>query len=218
VDPHSGQLRNYDPIHPQRFDWRGLAGKIWAPIALVIGLIAKFGFAFLKFASVFVAVGGYALIWGWSFAIGFVVLILVHELGHYAEARRRGLHPALPVFIPFLGAFVAIRGARLTPWQHAWIALAGPLVGSAGAGAVLGIGEAIHSPLLRALGYTGFLLNLFNLLPIGILDGGQITRCFRYLRLGGAQNRAAIVGAVYGGLAVLLLAGMFAAHVAQHRL
>ncbi|HZR90788.1 MAG TPA: site-2 protease family protein [Gaiellaceae bacterium] len=214
----TGELRDYEPLHPKGFDWRGLAGRIWAPIGLVLGLVLKFGFAFAKFASIFVAVGGYALIWGWQFGIGFVLLILVHEMGHYLEARRQGLNPALPIFIPFLGAFVAIRGERLNPWQHAWIALAGPLVGSAGAAAVWGAGEASHSQLLQALGYTGFFLNLFNLVPIGFLDGGQIWRSLHYLRLGGAPRRAALVGAVYGSLAVLLVAGMFAAHVAQSRL
>ena len=63
--------RDYRPIHPEPL-WRALARKIWAPIAIVIGLVAKFGFAFAKFASIFVAVGGYALIWGWKFAVGFV--------------------------------------------------------------------------------------------------------------------------------------------------
>jgi len=78
--------RDYRPIHPEPA-WRALARKLWAPIAVAIGLVVKFGFAFAKFASVFVAVGGYALIWGWKFAIGFVLLILVHELGHFIEAR-----------------------------------------------------------------------------------------------------------------------------------
>ncbi len=217
VDPASGELRDYKPIHPGT-DWRELLKRLLAPIVVVVGAIAKFGFAFAKFASIFIAVGGYALIWGWQFGVGFVLLILVHEMGHYFEARRQGLRPSLPVFIPFLGAYVAIRDARLNPWQHAWIALAGPLVGSAGAAIVWGYGEAIDSQFLQALGYTGFFLNLFNLVPIGFLDGGQIWRSAQYLRLGGARRRAAVVGATYLGLALLLVIGMFAAHVAQHRL
>ena len=218
VDPSSGELRDYEPLHPKGFDWRRFFAKIWAPIAVAVGIAAKFGFAFAKFASIFIAVGGYALLWGWRFAVGFVLLILVHEMGHYLEARRRGLRPSLPVFIPFLGAYVAIRDSKLNPWQHAWIALAGPLVGSAGAAIVWAYGEASGSRFLQALGYTGFFLNLFNLIPIGFLDGGQIWRSLRYLRLGGARGRAAIVGAVYGGLAAVLVVGMFAAHVAQNRL
>src|SRR6266581_9218418 len=100
--------RDYRPIHPEP-GWRAVARKIWAPIAVAIGLVVKFGFAFAKFGSIFVAVGGYALIWGWRFGVGFVLLILVHELGHFVEARRQGLHPGLPIFIPFFGAYVEIR-------------------------------------------------------------------------------------------------------------
>ncbi len=209
--------RDYRPIHPEPA-WRSLVRKLWAPVAVVIGLVIKFGVAALKFFSIFIAVGGYALIWGWRFAVGFVALILVHELGHYVEARRRGFNPALPVFIPFLGAYVAIRDARLNPWQHAWIALAGPLVGSLGAAATWVAAGVWDSNLLRALAYTGFLLNLLNLLPIGFLDGGAIMRSFSTMRKGGTPGKAAVVGAVYAGLAVLLVLGMVGAHVAQDRL
>ena len=211
-------FRGYEAIQPRGFDWRGLARKIWAPIAIVVGLAVKFGIVFAKFFSIFIAVGGYALIWGWRFAVGFVLLILVHELGHYVEARRQGLHPSLPVFIPFLGAYVAIRDARVNPWQHALIALAGPYAGSLGAAAVWAVGAQQDSNLLRALAYTGFLLNLFNLLPIGFLDGGAIARSIRYLRLGGARGQAFVVGFLYAGLAAVLIIGMVAAHVAQDRL
>jgi Zn-dependent protease len=214
-----GDLRDYEPIQPKGgVDWRGLLRKAWAPIAVVVALILKFGVAGLKFGSIFIAVGGYALIWGWSFAVGFVLLILVHELGHFVEARRQGLRPSLPVFIPFLGAYVSIKDARIGPWPHALIAIAGPVAGGIGAAAVWVTGDVLDSNLLRALAYTGFLLNLFNLLPIGILDGGQLVRSYRYLKLGGARGRAYALGALYGGLAVMLAIGMFGAHVAQDRL
>ena len=212
------ELRDYEPNGPKGFDWRGLARKIWAPIAVVVGLALKFGVAAAKFGSIFVAVGGYALIWGWRFAIGFVLLILVHELGHFVEAKRQGLRPSWPVFLPFLGAYVAIKDARLNPWQHALVAIAGPIAGGIAAAGVWLAGEAFGSSLLEALGYTGFLLNLFNLLPIGFLDGGAIARAFKYLRRGGAPQKAAIVGTAYAAVALLLLAGMWAAHVSQHRL
>jgi Zn-dependent protease len=217
VEPAREELRDYEPIHPGT-DWRGLARTLAAPIIVLAGLVAKFGIGILKFSTIFVAVGGYALIWGWRFAVGIVLLILVHELGHYVEARRLGLDPSVPVFIPFLGAYVAIRGAHLNPWQHARIALAGPIVGTVGAAACWAVAEAEGSRLLQALAYTGFLLNLFNLLPIGFLDGGQITRSFNYLRRGGARGRAAAVGIAYVGLAALLVGGMIATHVSQDRL
>ena len=218
VEPHSEEIRDYEPIQPGGFDWRGLARRIWAPIAAVVGVAVKFGFVFVKFASIFVAVGGYALIWGWRFGIGFVALIFVHEMGHFVEARRQGIHAALPVFIPFVGAYVAIRDARLNPWRHALIALAGPFTGSLGAAACWAAGEASGSSFLRALGYVGFFLNLFNLIPIGFLDGGAIARSYRLLKRGGAPDKARVIGALYVLLVVSLIAGMYAAHVAQHRL
>jgi Zn-dependent protease len=213
------EYRDYDPIQPQGgFDWRGILRKVWAPVVVVATLALKFGVPALKFGSIFIAVGGYALIWGWRFAIGFVLLILVHELGHYLEARRQGLHPALPVFIPFLGAYVSIRDAQIGPWRHALISIAGPFTGGLGAAVFWAAGEMIDSNLLRALAYTGFLLNLFNLLPVGILDGGQLLRSYRYLKVGGAPGRAHLLAAMYGLLALALLAGMFGAHVVQQRL
>ena len=209
--------RDYKPIQPGT-DWRAVLRRIFAPVIVAIGALAKYGFAFAKFGSIFIALGGYALLWGWQFGAGIVALLLIHESGHYFEARRQGLNPALPVFIPFLGAYVSFKNENLTPWRHAWIALAGPFVGSLGAAAMWAAGEAANSPVLKALGYTGFLLNLFNLLPIGFLDGGHIFRCFNYLRLGGAKNRATIVGIAYVGLAGALVLGMIGSHVAQHRL
>jgi Zn-dependent protease len=209
--------RDYRPIQPEPA-WRSLARKLGGPIVVVVGLIAKFGFAAVKFFSIFVAVGGYALIWGWRFAVGFVLLILVHELGHYVEARRRGFDTALPVFVPFLGAYVAIRNARMTPWQSAWVSLAGPIAGSLGAVATWAAADAYDSRLLYALAYTGFLLNLFNLIPIGFLDGGQIARAFSVMRRGGTPVKATIVGATYVGLAVLLVLAMIGTHVSQSRL
>src|SRR4051794_8546167 len=140
--------REYDPIHPRGTDWRGVFKRIWAPIGAAIVLIAKFSFAAGKFLSIFIAVGGYALIWGWKFAVGFVLLILVHELGHFFEARRQGLHATWPTFIPFFGAFVLIKDAPLNPWRNALVALAGPAYGGVGAGGGWGGGGAGAPPPL----------------------------------------------------------------------
>lgn len=213
-----GDLREYEPLQPSGTDWRGLFRKIWAPIAVLLGLALKFGIVFAKFASIFIAVGAYALIWGWRFGVGVVVLILAHEMGHFIEAKRQGLNPSLPVFIPFLGAYVAIRNARINPWQHALVALAGPFTGGLAAVAVWLVGESDGSQLLQALAYFGFMLNLINLAPLWILDGAQIMRSIGYLRRGGAPGRALAISIAYGGLAVALAVGMFTAHVAQSRL
>ena len=92
------------------------------------------------------------------------------------------------------------------------------MLGTVGAAVFWVVGESIDSQLLQALAYFGFLINLFNLIPIGFLDGGQILRAFEYLRRGGARSRAAIIGFSYAGLAALLVLGMFGSHVAQSRL
>ena len=204
---------------------RSLLGRIVAPLVVVITALAKFGFAVFKFFGIFLAVGGYALIWGWWFAVGFVLLILVHELGHYIEARREGLDPQLPVFLPFLGAYVALRNMRFDPWVNAKVSLAGPVTGGVGAVGCLVAAESLDSDLLRALAYTGFLLNLINLAPIAFLDGAHVLRSWRVLRAGGgrtdpdeARRLAALVAAASILTIAALVFGMLAAHVPQDRL
>jgi Zn-dependent protease len=209
--------RDYEPIHPHGTDWRGIARRIWAPIAALIGVAVKFGFVFIKFFGIFISVGAYALIWGWKFGVGFVLLILVHELGHFAAAKAQGLEVTLPTFIPFFGAYVLIRNQPRDPWRNSLVALAGPALGSAGAAACWALGTAYDSNLLRALAYFGFLLNLFNLIPVGWFDGGAIARSIglaRRLRDGSAFP----IAVLYVGLVVCLIAGMWATHVPQHRL
>ncbi|HZO34319.1 MAG TPA: site-2 protease family protein [Gaiellaceae bacterium] len=210
------EFRDYDPIQPRGTDWRGIARKIFGPVVAAVVALAKFSFVLVKFSSIFIAVGGYALIWGWQFAIGFVLLILVHELGHYLEAKREGLDPKLPVFIPFLGAYV--KYTRGNPWQTARIAIAGPLLGGVASLVVLLVGLANGSHLLQALAYIGFFLNLINLLPFGILDGGAVWRSARLLRIGGGRGKALFTYTLYGATALALVIGMIVAHVPQHRL
>ena len=176
------QLPEEPRAQPPRRGW----GRLLVPVFVAGTVLLKIAGS-LKFLGIFVAVGGYALIWGWRFAVGFVLLILVHELGHYVEARRQGLNPQLPVFIPFLGAYVALRGQPFDPWRNALVSIAGPVAGGIGALACLVYGNVVGSDLLRALAYAGFFLNLFNLIPIGILDGGHILRSWRVLRAGGGQ-------------------------------
>jgi Zn-dependent protease len=121
-----------------------------------------------------VSIGAYALLWGWKFAVGFVLLLLVHELGHVWEAKRQGLPVSAPMFIPFLGALITLKQLPADAWNEAKVAIAGPILGGLGAAAVWGLGEWLDSELLIALAFTGFFLNLFNLAPISPLDGGRI--------------------------------------------
>jgi Zn-dependent protease len=116
----------------------------------------------------------YALTWGWPFALGFVLLLLVHECGHLLVARRLGLSVGAPVFIPFMGAFIALKEAPRNAWIEAQVGMGGPLLGTAGAALCEGVHLATGNPFFRALAYVGFFLNLFNLAPVGFLDGGRI--------------------------------------------
>jgi Zn-dependent protease len=108
------------------------------------------------------------------FAAGFTILILVHECGHLLAAKRVGLKVGAPVFIPFMGAFIALKDAPRNAWIEAQVAMGGPLLGGIGALACLAIHFLTGQPIFAALAYVGFMLNLFNLAPIGILDGGRI--------------------------------------------
>ena len=116
----------------------------------------------------------YAMMWGAWFAVGFVLLIFVHECGHLLAAKRIGLKVGAPVFIPFMGALIALKEAPRNAWIEAQVGIGGPMLGTVGAA----ICELIHlgtdNPLFGALAYTGFFLNLFNLMPVGFLDGGRI--------------------------------------------
>lgn len=117
----------------------------------------------------------YSLVFGWLYAVGFVLLIFVHEMGHYIAAKYRGLDPGLPTFIPFFGAWVKWDKMPHSVETTAYVAMAGPLVGSLGALACFFIGRQTGSGLWLALAYSGFLINLFNMAPAAMLDGGKIT-------------------------------------------
>lgn len=110
----------------------------------------------------------------WKFGLGLALLILVHELGHFFEARRQGLRVTLPTFRVFL-AYV-LHERSLSPWRNALISLAGPLAGGLGALAVWAVGSAQDSHLLLELAFWGFLLNAVNLIPVGFFDGGAVAR------------------------------------------
>jgi Zn-dependent protease len=124
-------------------------------------------------ATALVSVGAYSLLWGWQFAAGFVVLIFIHEMGHVIALRREGIKASAPMFIPFLGAVISARSLGDNALAEARVGLAGPILGSIGSAAVAIVGLLTHTGLLEALGYIGFFLNLFNLLPVVPLDGGR---------------------------------------------
>jgi Zn-dependent protease len=154
-----------------------------APIgAAIIAFLAKLK-ALLLFAGQFkllvtagsmaVSIAAYASIWGWTFAVGFVVLLLIHETGHVIALRREGIPASAPMFIPFLGAVITARSLGDDAAAEARVGLAGPVLGSLGASACLLIWQLTGVQFWEALGFTGLFLNLFNLLPVVPLDGGR---------------------------------------------
>jgi Zn-dependent protease len=120
-----------------------------------------------------VSIAAYALIWGWQFAVGFVLLLLVHEMGHVIQLRREGIEASAPMFIPFLGAVVAAKSLGDDAAAEARVGLAGPILGTLGTLVPLGIWLATGEEFWQALTYVGFFLNLINLLPVLPLDGGR---------------------------------------------
>src|SRR6188474_62410 len=171
------------PIHPgsgrRRIDWR----KIYAPLGAIGLAILKFGAklkalifllpkikVFTTSASMLVSVAAYSLIWGWKFAAGFVLLILVHEMGHVFQLRREGIKASAPMFIPFFGAVIWAKSLGENALAEARVGLAGPVLGGLASAALIPVANATGNDLFTALAFTGFFLNLFNMLPVVPLD------------------------------------------------
>jgi Zn-dependent protease len=190
-----------DASHPSQQSWPSRLKKALGPLGVVVVLVAKF-FAKLKFfilpalkflpillksgGTMLISIWAYALFFGWRFAVGFVLLMFVHECGHLIVAKKFGLPVSAPVFIPFMGAFILLKDQPRNAWMEACVGIGGPILGSLGALACNLLGEIFNMPLLIALASTGYLLNLFNLMPVGFLDGGRIvTALSRWLWLPG---------------------------------
>jgi Zn-dependent protease len=135
----------------------------------------KLGKVLTTALTMVLSVGVYALVFGWGYAVGIVALLFCHEMGHYLAARQRGLAVGAPTFIPFLGAWIELKDQPMDVETEAHVALAGPVAGTLSAILCLLAARATDETLLLALAYSGFLLNLVNLLPISPLDGGRIT-------------------------------------------
>jgi Zn-dependent protease len=172
-DPFGGQQRPW---------WKRAGGFLVAAVLVAVKFAAKLKAVLLLLpklkllttsGSMLVSIGAYSLIWGWKFAAGFVVLLFVHEMGHVIQLRREGIEASAPVFIPFLGALVWAKSLGDNALAEARVGLAGPVLGSIGAAACIPLADATGSEFWRALAFTGFFLNLFNLLPVVPLDGGR---------------------------------------------
>ncbi|MBN1611970.1 MAG: site-2 protease family protein [Polyangiaceae bacterium] len=170
--------------------------------------------------SMVLSLGLYWSVWGWQFALGFVLSIYVHEMGHVAALRRMGIPATSPMFVPFVGAFVRLKHAPRTVHEDAVVGLAGPISGLLCALACYGVYAATGTSIWGALARSGAWINLFNLVPIWQLDGG---RGFNAMARVQQWRMTLLVGlswlATGEGLLVLLLLGcayrLFAQPAAQ---
>jgi Zn-dependent protease len=153
---------------PQRETLWSRVKKTLAPLAVIGVMIAKF-FAklkffilpALKFLPILLKSGGtmllmiwvYTALWGWKFGVGFVLLLLVHECGHLVVAKKFGLKVGAPVFIPFMGAFIALKEAPRNAWMEACVGIGGPMLGSLGALVCNSLGEIFDAPVFIALAW-----------------------------------------------------------------
>ena len=169
---------HYSPAPQQNsrgaFGWLGSALlAVWAVVKYGFIVVAKVP-ALATLVTAVISVGAYSLLFPWQVAIGLVVMILIHELGHVVELRRQGVAATAPIFIPIFGAAIFNRSRAQSPIHQAQIGIAGPIAGTLGALAALALYSATHVPLYLVWAYWGFWLNLFNLIPFAFLDGGWI--------------------------------------------
>jgi Zn-dependent protease len=190
----------------------GLILVLWKAKFLVVLLLTKAKFLLLGLTkmttllSMLASAGVYWSLWGWRFALGIVVSIYVHEMGHVAALRRYGIKASAPMFIPGLGAVIRLRQHPATAAEDARTGLAGPLWGLGAALAAYGVYLATGAPIWGAIAHFGAWINLLNLLPVWQLDGGRafraLTRRQRWIAAGGLMA----IWAASGEPMVLLLA------------
>lgn len=137
------------------------------------------GFGTMQYAiaggSFAVTIAAYATQAPLAVVVGFVVITLIHEIGHAVAIRAKGLRAGVLVFIPFIGGAVTLKGQPRSVYDDAIIGLAGPVAGTAASLVCLQVYKTVHDPLWLLIAFLGFAINLFNLLPIGMLDGGRIS-------------------------------------------
>jgi Zn-dependent protease len=198
----------------------GVAGLlIWKLKFLFVALLTKGKLLFLGFtkigtmATLFVSLGVYWTAWGWKFAAAILGGIYIHEIGHVAELRRRGMRADAPMFVPGVGAFVRMHQHAATPAEDARIGLAGPIWGLGATIAAFAVALYTGSKFWLAIAHVNAVINIFNLTPVWQLDGSRgfsaLTRPQRWI----AVAAAAIAGALTreGILLLVALVGVWRA-------
>ena len=163
--------------------WLGALGPVglmlWKFKIAIVFFLTKAKFLLLgltkltTLGSMLAFLGVYWSIWGWKFALGFVLCIYVHEMGHVAELRRFGIAASAPMFIPGLGAFVSLKQLPANVSQDSRVGLAGPIWGLGASAICFAAGAATGTAILTAIGVSAAWMNLFNLIPVWQLDGGR---------------------------------------------
>ena len=125
--------------------------------------------------TMLLSIFAYSMVFGWPYAVGFVLLIFFHEMGHYIAARLCGLDVGAPMFIPFVGAWISMKELPHNVHTEAYVGFAGPFAGTIASLICYWIARSFDSHLMLALAYAGIMINLFNLIPISPMDGGRIT-------------------------------------------
>lgn len=191
-----------------RFSWAKKLGPL-APLAVVLAkgkfLLALFKLKFLLSLGTFVAV--YWALFGAKFGIGFAVLILIHEMGHYIDIKRRGLPADMPVFLPGLGAYVRWAALGVSAQTRSFVSLAGPLAGSIGAGVCAYLWHRTGDALWAGLASFTAMLNILNLIPIWVLDGGQAIAALNKNERIMLCASSVLLAALFGQPIFLLVAG-----------
>src|SRR4029077_19039242 len=184
IYPVTSDIPPQSPYHysstPSQNRNRGLLGGLGAALLAALAY-GKYALLFIfkipalaTLGSALISVGAYSLWGGPWFAVGLVLMIFIHEMGHVVEIRRQGMHASAPIFIPFFGAAIFQRSHAQSPMRQAQIGIAGPIAGTIGATAALVLYGSTHWEPLLLTAYLGFLVNLFNMIPFGMLDGGWI--------------------------------------------
>jgi Zn-dependent protease len=189
------QLHAASPAPPVPRE-KGLRGAVIAVATAVVFLLSKAKFLLLGLTkmgtllSMVAFFGVYLGAYGWKFALGLVLVIYIHEMGHVASLRHYGIPASAPMFIPGLGALVRLKAHPPTAAQDARVGLAGPIWGTGAAIATFALFQLTHNGLFASLTHTGAVLNLFNLTPVWQLDGSRgiapLTRSQRLILLAAA--------------------------------
>lgn len=181
-EPNHEDYYNYEPVPeppPAKTGFLRKFGPVGLILLFIFGKLKYLGFIlqigkFKTFFTMLISIWAYAMFWGWPFAAGFVALLFIHEMGHVVALRMMGIKATAPMFIPFMGAYIGMKEMPKDAFSESIMAYGGPLLGTLGAIGCAGAGFVTGNPFWYALAMSGFLLNLFNLLPISPLDGGRI--------------------------------------------